>query len=152
MTDLDDTINELLTADLVEPSPGDEVHAKCQWCGQEWTASRTVQCRHFSAGAGHCRDCGRQWSASRESHCAGCHRHFSSDSAFDAHQRLDHGPCDVGGEHGRTCQAISVCLNPKTLTKGDGSPRLVEVQTPDGLLWAWPGSRPPESIPERTSP
>jgi hypothetical protein len=58
----------------------------------------------------------------------------------------------VEGGHGRTCQAVSVCRDPKTLISADGSPRLVQVDTSDGPLWARPGSRPPESIPERSTP
>ena len=66
------------------------------------------------------------------------------------HQRLDHDPCK--GHPKSHCYARLVCRDPKTLTSADGSPRLVEVETPDGLLWARPGSRPPESIPERSTP
>jgi len=141
MTDLAEAVGNLLAADLAVENAPDA--GRCRWCGQEWTASRVTNCRHFSPGVGSCRDCGRQWTGNREAHCAGCHRHFSSDSAFDLHQHLDHDPCDVEGEHGRTCQAVSACHDPK---------RLIEVQTPEGPLWAWPGKRPPESIPERSTP
>lgn len=136
-------IGELLAAAPVAPKEEKGEADRCRWCNQEWTASRTDNCQHFSAGAGRCRDCGRQWTGSREAHCAACHRHFSSDSAADLHQHIDHALCEVDGEHGQACRAVSVCHDPK---------RLVEIQTPDGSLWAWPGKRPPESIPERTSP
>lgn len=148
MTDLADAVGNLLTADLpVENAPD---AGTCRWCGQEWTASQTTSCRHFSPGAGHCPDCGRQWTGSREAHCPACHRHFSSDGAFDMHQRLDHDPCK--GHPKSRCYARLVCRDPKTLTTADGSPRLVEVETPDGPMWAHPGTRPPESIPERSAP
>jgi hypothetical protein len=136
-------IGELLVAAPAAPKEEKGEADRCRWCNQEWTASRTENCRHFSPGAGSCRDCGRQWTGSREAHCAACHRHFSSDSGFIQHQRLDHAPCDMGGEHGPACQAVSVCFDPK---------RQIKVETPDGPMWRRPGERPPESIPGRTSP
>jgi hypothetical protein len=123
VTDLSDAINDLLGADLIAPDPED--------------AEDVIVCR----------DCGRRWTALQEAHCAACCRHFSSDSAFDLHQRLDHRPCK--GHPNSRCNARSVCQDPKTLTKRDGSPRLVEVVTPNGSTWAHPGTRPPR---ERTSP
>lgn len=75
-----------------------------------------------------CRPCGREWTAKQEAHCAGCHRHFSSDSAFDAHISVD--------------QAGSVHHDPATLRKRDGSPRLVPVQSEHGVTWSGPGMTP----------
>jgi hypothetical protein len=73
--------------------------------------------------------CGRVWTAAREAHCAGCHLHFSSDSAFDAHRnpapRL--GPYD---------EAV-LC---KSETELRESGRLVEKASRFGRLWARPGS------------
>jgi hypothetical protein len=93
-----------------------------------------------------CQDCGRQWTAAREAHCAGCHRHFSSDSAFDMHQRLDHGPCATHPKNRRqphrVCYAQSIRLDPATLIKADGSPRLVLTASRFGKTWARPGRRP----------
>ena len=35
----------------------------------------------------HCRDCHFEWPMeSAQAHCAGCHRHFENDKAFDNHQ------------------------------------------------------------------
>jgi hypothetical protein len=133
MTDLAAAIGDLLAA---EPITASRSGARCRWCGQEWTASRTSNCRHFSTGAGHCPDCGRQWTAGREAHCAACHRHFSSDSVADAHFRLDHDPCQ---DHPKSrCYARSVCLDPAILTKRDGSLRFVQVATTDGPMWSGP--------------
>jgi hypothetical protein len=84
-----------------------------------------------------CRDCSRQWTGDRPAHCAGCHRTFSSDSAFDEHQRLDHGPCASRPENRkqthRVCYARSVCLDPATLRRPNGSHRLVEFPTRSGV-------------------
>ncbi|MQB01953.1 MAG: hypothetical protein GEU78_17080 [Actinobacteria bacterium] len=79
--------------------------------------------------------CGRQWTALDECHCAACHRHFSSISAFDVHQRA------------RTDKDLRVkvtCRDPSTVRKKDGSPRLEEVTTEWGPLWALPGTWQPE--------
>ena len=120
-------ISEVLAVDLEEP---EEVTVEEVWS---------------------CADCGRKWSALEEAHCAACHHHFSSDSAFDTHQRIDHKSCQVDGEHGRVCRAVSVCRDPSTLLSKAGKPRLECVESPYGIVWARPGSRPPETIPGRTA-
>jgi hypothetical protein len=38
--------------------------------------------------SGWCPACRLAWSSKAEAHCAHCCRHFSSEQAFDAHQRL----------------------------------------------------------------
>jgi len=41
-----------------------------------------------------CSGCGRQWTAPTQTHCKGCHLHFSSASAADLHLRThDDGEC-----------------------------------------------------------
>ena len=75
-----------------------------------------------------CPDCGRQWTALEEAHCAGCCRHFSSDSAFDKHLIAPpQGP-----------RPFKTCRDPAALHKADGSPRLIQVETDHGSMWAWP--------------
>lgn len=59
-----------------------------------------------------CRDCHRSWTGLAECHCAGCHQHFGSDSAFDLHQ--------VGDE--------VICRDPATLIDRHGAPRLKVVE------------------------
>lgn len=103
-----------------------------------------------------CRECGRQWTALEEAHCVACHRHFSSDSAFDRHQRIDHRPCgkrpeNRGDNKHKVCVAISVCRDPAALVTSDGTPRLERVDSPYGPVWARPGNRPAETIPGRTA-
>lgn len=44
-----------------------------------------------------CKGCGREWGGHREAHCATCHQHFGSTSAFDRHQRDVTGTCDFPG-------------------------------------------------------
>jgi hypothetical protein len=97
-----------------------------------------------------CPDCGRPGTDLKEAHCAACHRHFTSVSAFDAHQRIDHKPCGKAPENQgenphKVCDARSVCLDPATLHKPDGSPVLVQVETACGPVWANPGM-PAEAI------
>jgi hypothetical protein len=92
-----------------------------------------------------CRDCGRAWTASREAHCPGCHRQFSSDSAFDAHLVLDHGPCTThpgNRRPHRVCCARSICRDPATLRSRDGTPRLMLTRSRFGPVWAWPSAPP----------
>jgi hypothetical protein len=78
-----------------------------------------------------CPDCGRIWTALREAHCAACCRHFSSDSAFDAHifPPPPYGP-----------RPFKTCCDPARLRKG-GKPKLICVDLPEGRMWSWPGSR-----------
>lgn len=52
-------------------------------------------------------------------HCTACHRTFTGPSAFDAHQTLT--------------AAGTVCHDPATLTREDGTPRYTTTRhTPDG--------------------
>jgi hypothetical protein len=97
-----------------------------------------------------CHTCGREWTEPSEAHCAGCHRHFSSDSAFDKHQAIDHRPCskrpeNQGDNKHKVCAAQSVCRDPATLKKRDGSPPLRQIETDRGTTWATP-EMPPEVI------
>ena len=62
-------------------------------------------------------DCPRPRDGSRRSHCAGCHRTFTSVSAFDRHQTLNDG---------------SHCHDPAIRGL---------IQRPDGV-WRHPGERP----------
>jgi hypothetical protein len=98
-----------------------------------------MQTDHASPPGHECGDCGRKWTGVQEAHCAGCCRHFSSDTAFDAHLVAPppFGPRPFG-----------TCRDPAELVKGDGSPRLTEVAARFGSTWSWPGSRPPETMPE----
>lgn len=61
--------------------------------------------------------CGAWWTGTRVAHCGGCHRSFSSTTAFDQHQR--------GGEPG------TLCRDPEQVG-------LVPVAKPYGVLWSWP--------------
>jgi hypothetical protein len=81
----------------------------------------------------HSCQCGRQWAGGRPAHCAGCHRTFSSDSAFDLHLIA---PPQFGPPPFETCR------DPASLTKGDGTPRLEMVVARFGPVWSWPGTRP----------
>lgn len=40
---------------------------------------------------GWCPDCRLSWTGTRDAHCARCCRHFGSELAFDAHQRMSRG-------------------------------------------------------------
>jgi hypothetical protein len=62
---------------------------------------------------GNCAGCGRRWNALGQAHCAQCHAHFGSDTAFDLHL----GRIPASGP--------PPCRNPAKLTKRDGTPRLV---------------------------
>lgn len=116
--------------------------AKCANCREVITEPSTVpdlcaRCVLETNGELHiCRDCGREWTELGDAHCAACHRHFSSDSAFDAHQRIDHRPCK-DHPHSR-CYARSVCQDPGALYKRDGTPRLFLVETERGVTWSEP--------------
>jgi hypothetical protein len=89
-------------------------------------------CGHTTAlDETHCTDCHRTWSALSEAHCASCCEHFSSGSAFDTHQR----------QHNYESGHIGVtCRDPQTITKKDGSARLVRVEDQYGAIWALPGT------------
>ena len=71
-----------------------------------------------------CGDYGRKWTGIREAHCAGCHRRFGGDRAFDMHQRLDHGPCAGHPKNRRlphrVCYTQSVCLDPASSSRRTG--------------------------------
>jgi len=58
-----------------------------------------------------CPTCRVQWrqSGNRTGHCSGCHRTFSGEAAFDAHQTIPDGRV--------------VCRDPGTLTTKDGTPK-----------------------------
>lgn len=73
----------------------------------------------------HCGDCHRYWKSHREGHCASCCRHFASTDAFDAHVPAD----------GR-------CVDPATLRRQDGTPRMMLRSTPLGETWALINYRP----------
>lgn len=75
----------------------------------------------------HYRDCHRSWTGLAECHCAGCHRHFGSDSAFDIHQ--------IGVD--------AVCRDPATLFDRHGTPRLKAVERKSGMVWVGVSSQPP---------
>jgi hypothetical protein len=40
---------------------------------------------------GWCPDCRLGWTGTRDAHCARCCRHFATEQAFDAHQRMNRG-------------------------------------------------------------
>jgi hypothetical protein len=95
-------------------------------------------CGHTTAlDETHCTSCHRTWSAHAQAHCAACCRHFSSVSAFDAHQRQR----NYRDSEGRWLWRVDViCHDPETLTKKDGSARLVQVEDQYGAMWALPGT------------
>lgn len=57
------------------------------------TGDRGMRCRacamDYWPDLSHCMQCHRTWTSLAESHCAACHEHFGSDSAFLAHQVRD---------------------------------------------------------------
>jgi hypothetical protein len=59
-----------------------------------------------------CGGCPTTWTGVGRCHCSGCHRTFSTVSAFDLHRRLS-------GRHGS-------CVDPATLARQTGAPVLVE--------------------------
>jgi hypothetical protein len=67
--------------------------------------------------------CGRRWDGLAEAHCGaeGCHQHFASLSAFEAHRR-----------NGR-------CIEPALLRVGkglrEGEPVLESRESPRGVIW-----------------
>lgn len=65
----------------------------------------------------HCDDCHRSWTGHAEAHCTQCCRHFSGDSAFQAHR--------VEGE----------CRDPSLLKDRSGKPRFKPVMRKDGFVW-----------------
>jgi hypothetical protein len=71
----------------------------------------------------HCRGCHRTWAAFGQAHCATCHNHFSTPTAFDRHL------------------APRGCLDPSEVRTKDGTPRLILRDGPSGPLWGWPDSR-----------
>ena len=81
-----------------------------------------------------CVDCGRRWTAKGEAHCAGCCRHFSSDSAFELHVKKppEYGP-----------RPFETCRDPATVRTRKGEPKLVLTESRWGPLWSRPGSRTP---------
>jgi hypothetical protein len=78
---------------------------------------------------GECSYCGTDWPVhlTRFAHCGGCHKNFSSDSAFDAHRRGD-------PEFGmRDCEHPE--LAGLVLRKVLVGEKILKV-------WGWKGSRP----------
>jgi hypothetical protein len=76
--------------------------------------------------------CGRGLNGAHECCCTGCLKagrpaHFSSVSAFDLHW--------VGKGDGRHC------VDPATLVRQDGSPRLSERPRASGQVWGYPTDR-----------
>lgn len=73
-----------------------------------------------------CQTCDRTWNGLAEAHCAaaGCHRHFTTVTAFDLHR--------VGPGDDRRC------ADPATLVRGDGKPRLSVVLRASGDVWGYP--------------
>lgn len=71
-----------------------------------------------------CHTCDRTWAGLAEAHCATCHRHFTTASAFDLHR--------VGPTDDRSC------ADPATLLKGDGQPKLSAVLRGSGDVWGYP--------------
>jgi hypothetical protein len=67
---------------------------------------------------GNCPPCDRHWHGLTEAHCAGCHQHFSSVTAFDAHQPRPGG-----------------CPDPGSLRDGSGNPLLRLADRASGPTW-----------------
>jgi hypothetical protein len=64
-------------------------------------------------------NCNCTWTGLSTCHCAGCHRTFTSVTAFDMHQRIQDGR--------------NVCLDPAVMRKGDGTFVMAVLRkTPDG--------------------
>lgn len=72
----------------------------------------------------HCRGCHRSWRSRREAHCATCHAHFTSPSAFGLHL------------------TSRGCVDPATLRAKSGALVLVEQERAHGVVWACFGERP----------
>lgn len=49
----------------------------------------TIPARNSSNG--YCPTCGLWWTGKLDCHCVRCHRHFTSEGAFDSHLRLMRG-------------------------------------------------------------
>lgn len=77
-----------------------------------------------------CGDCGRTWTSMQQGHCAGCHQHFSSDSAFDLHIVP---PPSYGTRPFKTCKAADELMEMS---------RVAWVTDRYGGMWARPGSLP----------
>jgi hypothetical protein len=69
----------------------------------------------------HCRDCHRSWTGTTQVHCVGCHEHFTSARAFDAH--LTHCAPDA-----RETLPVAV--------RNDGNPVFVLRDLNDGPAWS----------------
>lgn len=95
-----------------EPCGTCEYGAKHGWWGQQTPAPN------------HCGDCHRFWRSANEGHCAQCCQHFTNTAAFDAHIDNDS------------------CLDPATVTRMDGRPRLVCRESAFGPIWALVNYRP----------
>jgi hypothetical protein len=76
-----------------------------------------------------CIDCGRRWAARSEAHCAVCHRHFTSPTAFDLHLSTS-----------RDGETVTH-RDPATLLDRHGRPRLVLIARASGPAWACAGER-----------
>ncbi len=71
--------------------------------------------------------CGARWNGQAVAHCAKCHLHFSSDTAFTLHRR--------GLQ----------CIDPATATKRDGTPQFQLRHEKGGApIWGLPGTWKPE--------
>jgi hypothetical protein len=68
-------------------------------------------------GFSHCPDCHRSWQGHAQAHCAGCCRHFLSDSSFDLH-------LEGAG-----------CRNPATIRARNGRPLFKRTHLKDGDAW-----------------
>jgi hypothetical protein len=75
-------------------------------------------------------DCGRVWTGTQQAHCAGCHLHFSSDSAFDCHTVA---PPPYGPRPFKTCLTVDELVD---------QGKLEQRRHLYGLLWGWPGAMP----------
>lgn len=81
-----------------------------------------------------CAPCSRTWTGLTEAHCAACHLHFSSPSAFDVH-RVTIGEDSRG------------CADPTTQTTKAGHPPLMSVERKSGPVWV-PWRDPDAAMPE----
>lgn len=74
--------------------------------------------------------CGKSWvqRGNATSHCAGCHRTFTSTQGFDTHR--------IDTADGR------FCTDPAARTKRDGSPMFLRAIDPSGAeVWAYTAGR-----------
>jgi hypothetical protein len=72
---------------------------------------------HFPDRRSHCEGCHTSWGGHAECHCGECHRHFSGDSAFQAHR--------VNGE----------CRDPSLLIDKHGDPRFRPAMKSGRVVW-----------------